>query len=91
MNLFFFAKYVFVFNYWIFLQLSLVPYSDSDESFVDLNGLESLKEVEEETCVGKRGYRKQKRIPKRLQKVKKKKYECFAQPVLKEKMTKFVS
>lgn len=85
MNLFFFAKYVFVFNYWIFLQLSLVPYSDSDESFVDLNGLESLKEVEEETCVGKRGYRKQKRIPKRLQKVKKKNTSVLPNPCLKKK------
>ncbi|XP_054726739.1 uncharacterized protein LOC129236394 [Anastrepha obliqua] len=35
-------------------KLSLVPYSDSDESFVDLNGLESLKEVEEETQTPKR-------------------------------------
>lgn len=61
----------------------LVPYSDSDTSQADLNN--RLYEFEEENCVGKRGYKKQKKIPKRLHKLKIKDTSVEVNPCINKK------
>lgn len=47
------------------MQNSIVPYSDSDDSSKEFSN-----EIEEETCVGKRGYKKKKDLPNRRQQFK---------------------
>lgn len=65
----------------------LVPYSDSDESPDELcsSCTESPKEIEDETCVGKRGYKKKNPLPKRIQNMKKRNTSVQPNPCAEKK------